>query len=195
MNFDPDIFKIQSNNVVPRKGRILIAEPFLPGRFFNRAIILLVAHSEKGTVGFIINKPLDINVQNYIPDFPDFQAPVYIGGPVSTDSIYFIHNRSDVIPGGINVLGDIFWGGDFDILKKHIEMGVISPREVRFFMGYSGWDGGQLNLEIQENSWLINDVEPNMILGGSNPSWIEFVKKVGNQYRIWANFPEDPSMN
>ena len=195
MSFNPDIFKIQTNNVIPRKGRILIAEPFLSGRLFNRSIILLTAHGEKGTVGFIINKWLEVSIQDYIPDFPDFDAPVFIGGPVSTDSIYFIHNRSDVITGGIQVLNDIFWGGDFDELKKSIALGMIKPRNVRFFMGYSGWDAGQLNLEIKENSWLINDVEPNMIMGEKVPSWIDFVKRVGNQYSIWANFPEDPSLN
>ena len=118
MHFNPDIFKIQSNNVLPRKGRILISEPFLPGNYFNRAIILLVAHSKKGSVGFILNKKVEFQIQDYITGFEDFDSDVYIGGPVSTDSIYFIHNRADLIPGSIPVLDDIHWGGDFEEIKR-----------------------------------------------------------------------------
>jgi putative transcriptional regulator len=196
MYYNPDIFKIQSNNLVPRKGRVLIAEPFLPGNYFNRAVILIVAYSNKGTVGFILNKQIELKVQDYLIDFPDFNAPVYIGGPVSTDTIYFIHTRGDIIPGSIQVLDNVFWGGDFDELKRCADMGLIQPSEVRFFLGYSGWDAGQLEHEIKENSWLVNDVESETVMHRLNlTSWADFVKKVGEKYRIWTNFPENPSMN
>ncbi len=196
MNFNPDIFKIQSNNVIPKKGRILISEPFLPGNFFNRAIILLVAHSKKGSIGFILNKKIELQIQDYISGFDAFEADVNVGGPVSTDSIYFIHTRSDLIPGGIQVLDDIHWGGDFEEMKRLVNLGVITPGEIRFFLGYSGWDAGQLEMEIKENSWLVNDIESRFImeeLGAE--SWAEFVKKVGERYSMWEHFPENPSLN
>ena len=196
MNFNPDIFKIQTNNISPKKGRILISEPFLPGNYFNRDIILLVAHGKKGSVGFILNKKLDFQIQDYISGFDDFEADVYMGGPVSTDSIYFIHRRSDLIPGSIPVLGDICWGGDFEEMKRLINLGIIQAAEVRFFLGYSGWDAGQLDREIRENSWLVNNVEGQMVMRDLGAeSWMDFVKKVGKRYRIWENFPENPSLN
>jgi putative transcriptional regulator len=196
MNFNPDIFKIQTNNVLPRKGRILISEPFLPGNYFNRAVILLVAHSKKGSVGFILNKKVDFQIQDYISGFEDFDADVYIGGPVSTDSIYFIHKRADLIPGSIQVLDDIHWGGDFEEMKRLINLGIILPGEIRFFLGYSGWDSGQLEREIKENSWLVDDIESSLLLKElGTESWVEFVKKVGKRYTIWENFPENPSLN
>ena len=132
MNFNPDIFKIQTNNVVPRKGRVLISEPFLPGNFFNRAIVLLVAHSKKGSVGFILNKKVDLQIQDYISGFENFESDIFIGGPVSTDSIYFIHKRADLIPGSIHVLDDLHWGGDFNELKKLVNLGIIRQDEIRF---------------------------------------------------------------
>ena len=98
MNLNINIFKIETNHVSPEKGRILIAEPFLPGSYFNRAIILLVAHSDKGAVGFILNKKVDYPLEDIIGDSPGFKADVYIGGPVSTDSIYFIHSLENVFP-------------------------------------------------------------------------------------------------
>lgn len=196
MYYNPDIFKIQSNNLIPRKGRVLIAEPFLPGNYFNRSVILIVAYSNKGTVGFIINKQIDLTIQDYIPELPEFNAPVYIGGPVSTDTIYFIHTRGDVIPGSIHVLDNIFWGGDFEELKRLIELGMIQSSEVRFFLGYSGWDAGQLEREIKENSWLVNDVDGQTVMRRLNmASWADFVKKVGEKYHMWINFPENPSLN
>jgi putative transcriptional regulator len=196
MYYNPDIFKIQSNNLVPRKGRVLIAEPFLPGNYFNRAVILIVAYSKKGSVGFILNKQIELKVQDYLIDFPDFSAPLYIGGPVSTDTIYFIHTRGDIIPGSIKILDNVFWGGDFDELKRLAEIGLIQSSEVRFFLGYSGWDAGQLEHEIKENSWLVNDVDGVTVMRKLNVnSWADFVRKVGEKYRIWINFPENPSMN
>lgn len=197
MNFNPDIFKIQSNDVLPRKGRVLISEPFLPGNYFNRSVILLAAHnSKKGSVGFILNKKIDFQIQDYIAGFEDFEGDVYIGGPVSTDSIYFIHCRADLIPGSIQVLDDIHWGGDFEELKRLINLGIIKSKEVRFFLGYSGWDAGQLDREIKENSWLVDDVDSTMVLKKmGTESWFEFVKKVGKRYTIWENFPENPSLN
>jgi putative transcriptional regulator len=196
MNFNPDIFKIQSNNVLPRKGRVLISEPFLPGNYFNRAVILLVAHSKKGSVGFILNKKVNFQIQDYISGFDDLEADVYIGGPVSTDSIYFIHKRADLIPGSIQVLDDIYWGGDFEEMKRLINLGIILPDEIRFFLGYSGWDGGQLEREIKENSWLVDDVNSDLLLKELGAeSWVEFVKKVGKRYSMWENYPENPSLN
>jgi putative transcriptional regulator len=196
MHFNPDIFKIQSNNVLPRKGRILISEPFLPGNYFNRAIILLVAHSKKGSVGFILNKKVEFQIQDYITGLEDFDSDVYIGGPVSTDSIYFIHNRADLIPGSIPVIDDIHWGGDFEEIKRLINLGIIHADEIRFFLGYSGWDSGQLEREIKENSWLVDNIDSGLLLHDYGAeAWVNFVKKVGKQYSMWENFPENPALN
>jgi putative transcriptional regulator len=191
-----DIFKIQTNNVAPRKGRILIAEPFLPGNFFNRSVIFLVAYSGKGAVGFILNKKVDLGIHDILPGFPEFECDVYLGGPVATDSVYFIHKLGNKLPGSIPVLGNIFWGGDFETLRQQISAGVIDPADIRFFIGYSGWDSGQLEKEIKEDSWLVDDVDEETVMRDlRESSWAEFVKKVGRRYTIWENFPENPAMN
>ncbi len=196
MSFNPDIFKIQSNNLIPKKGRVLISEPFLPGNYFSRSIVLLVAHSKKGSVGFILNKKTEMQIQDYLSGFNDIDSDIYVGGPVATDSIYFIHKRADLIPGSIHVLEDIHWGGDFDEMRRLINLGIINTEEVRFFLGYSGWDAGQLEREIKENSWLVNDVDSTLVMKDLGAeSWVEFVKKVGKRYVIWENYPENPSLN
>lgn len=196
MDDNLDIFKIKTNNIAPQKGRILIAEPFLAGNYFNRSVVLLVAHSEKGAVGFILNKKVDFPIQNVFPDFPPFEADVYLGGPVSTDSVYFIHKLGDKLPGSIHVLEDLYWGGDFEVLKRDIKNGLINASEIRFFLGYSGWDAGQLEDELKEDSWLVTDVQQEAVMRELNESsWVEFVKKAGARYSVWENFPENPALN
>ena len=196
MSENLDIFKIKTNNIAPQKGRILIAEPFLSGQYFNRSVVFLVAHSDKGAVGFILNKKVDFPIQDVFPDFPKFDADVYLGGPVSTDSIYFIHKLGSKLPGSIHVLGDLYWGGDFEVLKRDIKLGVINPDDIRFYLGYSGWDAGQLEEELKDDSWLVTDVEEEAIMQDLDEgSWMNFVKKAGARYSIWENFPENPSLN
>lgn len=191
-----DIFKIRTNDIPPQKGRILIAEPFLHGEYFSRSVVLLVAYSEKGAVGFILNKKIDFSLQEVFVDFPDFDANVFLGGPVSADSIFFIHRLGEQLPGSIHVLGDLFWGGDFSVLREQIKLGEINPEDINFFLGYSGWDAGQLEGEIKEDSWLVTDVDENIILQNAETvSWTEFVRKAGNQYHIWENYPENPTFN
>ena len=196
MDNNLDIFKIKTNNIAPKKGRILIAEPFLPGQYFSRSVVFLVAHSMKGTIGFILNKRIDFPVQEVFPDFPEFDAQVYLGGPVATDSIYFIHKLGDKLPGSIHVLGNLYWAGDFEALKSKIRSGEIHPSEVRFFLGYSGWDAGQLEDELKDDSWLVTDVDEHSVMRELNQaSWADFVKKAGNRYHFWQNFPENPLLN
>ena len=191
-----DIFKIKTNNIAPKKGRILIAEPFLSGNYFNRSVVLLVAHSEKGAVGFILNKRVDFPIHDIFSDFPEFDAKVYLGGPVSTDSIYFIHKLGNQLPGSIQVLDNLYWGGDFEELKRLVKLGVIKSSDIRFFLGYSGWDSGQLERELKEDSWLVTDVDEEIVMRELNQaSWVDFVKKAGNRYTIWEHFPENPAMN
>jgi putative transcriptional regulator len=191
-----DIFKIKTNNVAPQKGRILIAEPFLPGSYFSRSVVFLVAHSDKGTVGFILNKEIEFELRDVFPDFPDFEARVFLGGPVSTDSIYYIHKLGKKLPGSINVLGDLYWGGDFDALKMQIAAGKVQPDEIHFFLGYSGWDEGQLEDELKGDSWLVTDVDEVAVMSEvHDESWTEFAKKAGSRYSFWEKFPEDPTYN
>ncbi|RKD85956.1 YqgE/AlgH family protein [Mangrovibacterium diazotrophicum] len=197
MKLNINIFKIETNHVEPKKGRILVAEPFLPGSYFNRSVILLVAHSDKGAVGFILNKKVDYPITEIIPDFPDFEADIYIGGPVSTDSIYFIHSLGDEISGSIHIKENLYWGGDFEELKNKIRLGMVKPGDVRFFMGYSGWDGGQLEEELEENSWLVSEIEEQNVMDveSRKKMWLNIVREIGGKYLMWEHFPENPSMN
>ena len=196
MKLNSDIFRIETNHVAPQQGNILIAEPFLAGSYFNRSIIILASYSESGAVGFILNKKVDYPVEDLFVDFPDFESEIHIGGPVGTDSIYFIHTLGSAIPGSKLIKENLYWGGDFEVLKMQIKLGLVMPHQVRFFLGYSGWEAGQLEEEIKENSWLVADIpQADLMTIDENELWVESVKTMGGKYSMWENFPENPSLN
>lgn len=194
MQLDYDFFKI-NKRLSPKRGRIIISEPFLPGNYFSRSTILLVEHSDKGAIGFILNKPVETAVKDLFKDFPDFGAEVYVGGPVGNESIYYIHTLGDKLHGSIHVKDNLYWGGDFDHLKALIGAGLVELNQVRFFIGYSGWSEGQLEKEIIENSWLVTDAPVEAIMNSDEDFWIDSVKNAGGHYELWQNFPEDPTLN
>jgi putative transcriptional regulator len=195
MNLNLDIFKIRTNNLSPRKGRVLIAEPFLSGSYFNRSIVLLVDHNKIGSVGFILNKPVDYPVTDFDKEFPGKSLQLYIGGPVSIDSMYYIHTIGKSVPNSIHVADNLYWGGDYEYLKNLINTNAVDPDQVRFFVGYSGWDAGQLQQELNENSWLVSDITVRKVMEKQDELWVDMVKKQGGKYMMWENFPENPSMN
>ena len=194
MLLDLDIFKIE-NKLSPRKGRVLIAEPFLPGDYFSRSTVLLVQCSEDGDVGFILNKPTDLLVKDLFKGFPDFDSNAFLGGPVSNDKLFFFHTLGDRIPDSLQISGNLFWSGDFEHLTALMHAGLVEEEEVRFFLGYSGWSAGQLETEIADHSWVVTEPTIESILASDENFWNESIKSIGGNALLWQNFPENPELN
>jgi putative transcriptional regulator len=195
MDLNLDIFKIKTNDIAPQKGRVLIAEPFLPGSYFNRSIVFLVDHGNEGSVGFILNKPVDFPVEEFYDEFPDFDQKLYVGGPVNIESVYYIHKFGDKVANSIHIVDDLYWGGDFEDLKKVLNSKKNIKNNVRFFLGYSGWEKGQLQEELEEDSWLVAEIPSSIIFESSDELWKDMVKFLGGKYSLWQHFPENPSLN
>ena len=141
----------------PEKGSLLIAEPSIIGDIsFNRAVILLADHNALGSVGFILNKPLDYNLRDLI-DGTESEFRIYNGGPVEQDNLYFIHKSPELIPNSIEISNGIFWGGDFNVVLDLINDDKISKDDIRFFLGYSGWAEQQLANELESNAWVVSE--------------------------------------
>lgn len=191
-----DILKIRSNNLKPTKGKILISEPFLVDYYFKRSVVLLAEHNEEGSFGLIINKPVDIILSDILQDFPIFDTPVYLGGPVKTDSLYFIHTLGEDIENSIKITNGLFWGGEIEHVKELITIGKIQPNEIKFFVGYSGWVSKQLEGELARNSWLVSNTSAKQVMK-ANPKnlWKDTVNNMGGDYSYWTNFPTDPTHN
>ena len=181
----------------PKKGDLLIAEPAIIGDVsFNRSIVLLADHSQEGSIGFILNKPLDYTINDLIPEI---EAPykVYNGGPVEQDNLYFIHKIPQLIPNSIEISLGIYWGGDFSKVTDLIKKNTIQENDIRFFLGYSGWETSQLESELKSSSWLVteNIYKKNIIEKDYESFWKEKMLEFGGEYSIWSNAPENPSYN
>lgn len=179
-----------------KAGNILVAEPFMLDPNFKRSVILICEQNELGTTGFILNKPLDMSIQELVPDFPKSKAPVHIGGPVSVDSLYFLHNVGDLLDNSMEVCPGVYWGGDFEKLKFLMETGVIKDNNIRFFVGYSGWSEGQLEEEMEEASWIIDEMDANYLFR-IKPFvlWQTVMNNKGNTYTVIAQMPDSVSLN
>lgn len=179
-----------------RKGIVLLAEPFSQDSHFKRSAVVLTDHQKEGTVGFIINKPLDIQIEELLSDFPEFDTNVYFGGPVATDSIHYIHNVGEMLDDSIKVANGIYWGGDFEKLKFLIDSKLILPRNIRFFVGYAGWGAGQLAAELSYGSWVLADAHANYLFK-SPPGqlWQQIMKNKGDTYSVIANVPDSVNWN
>ncbi len=180
-----------------QKGQLLIAEPSIIGDLsFNRSVILLADHNEEGSVGFILNKPLEYTINDLIPDI-ESSFIIYNGGPVEQDNLYFIHTIPELITNSIEISNGIFWGGDFELTKNLINEGKINKEDIRFFLGYTGWSANQLEDELQANSWIIfsNTYESGILKKSSKQFWKEKIIELGGEYIIWSNAPENPILN
>jgi putative transcriptional regulator len=191
-----DLLKIKSNNIKPGRGKILISEPFLWDYFFKRSVVLLAEHNEEGTFGVIINKPIKANFNEVVKDFPEFNSKVFLGGPVQSDSLFFIHTLGEQIENSLEIIPGVYWGGDIERVREMIELGLIQPSQIRFFIGYSGWAPKQLEDELVRNSWLVSHITAHDLLA-SNPKmmWSRSLRRLGKEYEYWNNFPDDPALN
>ncbi|RED47620.1 putative transcriptional regulator [Seonamhaeicola aphaedonensis] len=183
--------------ITPKKGDLLIAEPSIIGDVsFNRSIVLIADHSDEGSIGFILNKPLDYAINELVPEI-DANFKVYNGGPVEQDNLYFIHKIPELIPDSIEISLGIYWGGDFKKVVKLIEEGNIKENDLKFFLGYSGWDATQLENELKANSWVVaeNVYKQNIIEKDYKSFWKEKMLEFGGEYSIWSNAPENPNYN
>ena len=189
-----DLLNITYNNVRPQRGKVLISQPFMYDCCFNRAVVLITEYSKDGTIGFVLNKWLQVGVDDLIEDFPGGESQLSIGGPLQADTLHYLHTF-DNIPGSIKIVNGIYWGGNIDVVRKLLAVSIMKPEDIRFFIGYSGWIGGQLDDELKSDTWLVGDIRPSQILRPTRDLWRDSVKSMGDEYQRWTNFPKNPIFN
>lgn len=188
-----EIFK---NNEELGTGKVLLSEPFMWDPNFKRSVVLLTEYATKGTLGYILNRPLDILLSNAIDGLNGFDTILYYGGPVEPDSLHFIHTLGTKIADTKEVSPGLFWGGNFEQLIGMISDGLIEKNSIRFFLGYSGWDSKQLEDELEQNSWFVTSASSKVLLAEDSENlWKSVLEEKGGKYKMISNFPEDPNLN
>lgn len=193
-----NIFKITHNDLLPSQGSLLISEPFLQDAYFQRSVVLLVEHTEEGSMGFVLNKKTDLIVNTFFHELEKLpEIPIYLGGPVNSNRLFFIHSLGDIIiPDALKINDRLFFDGSFEALKRYILNGHSIEGKVKFFLGYSGWTEGQLGHEIDHNSWAVSHTAPKNILSADGEGcWKDSVELLGTNYKNWTKYPKDPYLN
>ena len=191
--------KLDFTKFKPAQGKLLLSEPFSQDPNFKRTVVLLANHNEEGSVGFVLNRPMELKLEQIIDEFPNSELPIWDGGPVQRDSLFYIHTLGDAVPDSIPIFGNLFWNGNFETIKALIKGNKIAENEIRLFIGYSGWSAGQLENEIKQNAWLVAPATTDVVMNAGKDSdeklWKEVLKSMGKDYSILANFPENPLWN
>ena len=134
-------------------GTLLVATPSVMGDGnFHRAVVLLVNHGDSGSIGFILNKKIEYTLDEVLEGILSKQ-PLYFGGPVEPDNLFYIHTLGSQISKSIPITDSLYWNGDFEEVVQLLEAGKLNEENIRFFLGYSGWSEGQLEAELEEKSW------------------------------------------
>lgn len=185
----------------PHCGGLLVAEPFLKESYFNHGVVSIIDYAPgEGATGVVMNNRTEYMLSELLDNVStDADQPVYCGGPLGLDRLYFIHSLGpDVIPDGRPYGNGLYVGGDFDSVIDYINSGYPAEGNLRFFIGYSNWGAGQLEREIREGTWAQAPAAhtPNEILAGSaDPYWHRAVRSLGEAYRPWQLLPRYPAYN
>lgn len=190
-----EFFRYQ-NKLKPERGRLLISEPFLPDPNFERTVVLLCEHNDEGSFGFVLNKPSILKVNEVMEEIGVVDNMVFVGGPVQQDTLHFI-SRAIGATNAVEITDNIYWGGDFENLVTLTDTKQLLPADIRFFLGYSGWGPGQLDAELDQDSWIVCDYVTNQLLFDTPPEllWRKALDNMGGRYSVISNYPLDPRMN
>lgn len=186
-----------SNSKTPTQGALLLSDPFAGDSYFTRSVVLLCDHNDEGSFGFVLNNYLEVDLHTLHPSFPEINSRIGIGGPVDTQSIFYIHSFGDQIENSIKINENLYFGGDFNQLIALLQKDESLNAQVRFFLGYAGWSINQLNEEIKENAWIVtNAYSNNEVLSTQHfDLWKELMQKQGAKFKLMSEFPLNPNNN
>jgi putative transcriptional regulator len=179
-------------------GRLLIAEPMLGDPNFDRTVVLMIEHSDDGALGVVLNRPTELEVGAVLGEWADLAAspPVlYMGGPVEQNGVLALGRRrtgEGSVPGWSQILGEV---GTVDL---NLEPGDLAGGldGVRFFAGYSGWGGGQLERELAEGAWLVVAADAGDVFAPDpDTMWRAVLRRQRGKVSMLADFPAHPSLN
>ncbi|MGV8914531.1 MAG: YqgE/AlgH family protein [Kaistella sp.] len=177
------------------KGKILISTPDISGDIFSRSVVLIIDHNENGTFGLILNKK-NSKLSHRLLHIFGFPVDVYEGGPVENDKIFFINKGMKVTESYSEINEKFYLTDDIENVVSGLIEEQISVDEIKVFSGYSGWSAQQLEGEISRKLWTVVDVDTlDYTLPNDQTLWKSIMQNLGGEFLLWANAPEDVSMN
>jgi len=181
------------------KGSLLIANPVLPDPNFSRTVILLCDHDDQGSFGLVINRSTQLKAPDLflnINILKSYNEKIYLGGPVSQSMVFFLC-RSPSAAGKLDeVCSGVYLGSNLETLESLYASLENPEQDIRFYLGYSGWSGGQLAEEMEQNSWLVQKANEQFIfLDSESLIWPQAVNSLGEKYQYLTKAPVNPQWN
>lgn len=181
------------------KGSFLIANPVLPDPNFSRTVVLLCNHNGEGSFGLVVNRLTDMKTSEVFAssDFLGFaNNKVYIGGPVSPSQVFYLCRSQKPIEGLETVCPGVQMGMNWDSLARVVDELENPDRDIRFYLGYSGWAAGQLAGEMDHRSWLTCSAHEAFVFGNPEETiWANVVRSLGEEYEYLLHAPLNPNLN
>lgn len=176
-------------------GKLLISEPMLQDKAFQKSVIYVCHHDAKESVGYVLNQQAGHSLNDYIQELNGIYFPLFIGGPVGPDSLHILHNVPELI-GGDLIADNMYWGGDLEMAIEQIKLGKVTPSNCKFFIGYSGWGEGQLDAELDMNSWLVAHSSRDIMFEiESSQLWKAAISTLGKKFNPLLFIPMNPELN
>lgn len=205
-NYRSKIFDFKTDRRPVSEGSLLVSEPFLKEQYFKHAVISLVDYCPDDTaMGVVLNNRTGVTLDEVLERVrPDTNVPVYCGGPLSHNRLFFIHDLgSSLFPGAREYCAGLWIGGEFDDVIDYVNSGYDIDGHLRFFIGYAGWERNQLQGELDRDVWAVTDVVtaadagPDAVGVTSRPllslhgdaMWHAVVRTMGPAYRHWLLHP------
>ena len=177
------------------KGKILISTPDISGDIFSRSVVLIIEHDENGAFGLILNKK-NSKMSNRFRNFFDFKIEVYDGGPVENEKVFLIVKGKKISESYTEINNEFYVTEDIESVINSVLNKEISIDDVKIFSGYSGWSASQLENEVLQKVWTVVDVyNLDYTLPNDHTLWKSIMQNLGGEYLLWANAPEDISLN
>lgn len=177
------------------KGKILISTPDISGDIFSRSVVLIIEHNENGAFGLILNKKNN-QMSGKFKSLFDFPIEVYDGGPVENDKVLFIVKGKKVTEIYSEITDEFYLTEDIENIMSAILSNELKIEDIKIFSGYSGWTAQQLDNEVLKKLWTVVDIyNLDYTLPNDQTLWKSIMQNLGGEYLLWANSPEDISLN
>jgi putative transcriptional regulator len=174
-------------------GKLLISSPALFDPNFRRTIVLIAHHDDEGAMGLVLNRPAELPVAVAAPQLValvDEDEAIHVGGPVSPESLMVLADFDDPDDAAAPIVGNL------GFVSAEADPEELETRRARVYAGYAGWGAGQLEDELEEGSWIVEDAEPDDAFAGDpDVLWRDVVRRKGGAFVLLATMPADPAAN
>jgi putative transcriptional regulator len=176
------------------RGQLLVASPALLDPNFRRTVVLITEHTEEGAAGLVLNRPSLVEVAAAVPDLEalaDEDEQVWMGGPVQPEAVLVLGEFLDPDDAAVPLFASL----GFPSLEEPEEIVPATTRR-RVFAGYAGWSAGQLEEEIANEDWILEEaLADDAFTAEPGELWADVLRRKGGVYELVARMPDDPSLN